>query len=1186
MQVIFIGGAQGIGASCLAIELAGKWIVVDAGVRVDRKADPLPDLALLEGKDLRAIFVTHAHADHQGALPLLHQAFPGAPIYTSRATALLMEVMLADALHIMARRAAEEMELPLYPEALVASMLRQVRPLPVGQPVTVPALEGVTIHASRAGHIAGAVSFGFVAPDGTIVVSGDISSTPQRTVSGAVPPPVDRCDLLVLESTYGARLHPNRQAEEQRLAQAVGNGLARGGHVLIPCFGLGRGQEVLLVLQAAQEQGRIPLFPIYVDGLVRRVCSTYMLLPEALAPVLQRQIRKGYMPFQGQAVTFVQRAEDREAILAGPPACILSSSGMLTGGPSVHYAARLAHDPHASILLTGYVDEESPGKRLLDLAEQQQGTLDIGGKTIAVHCTVATYSLSAHADGAELAAFASAIHPRTIALVHGDDVARHALGQLLPAESTVLFPHDGEAVDIARVAASRQQGADELVVLPRGIGQGVWFNASHIELLWKAVAAIPAYTLVTLRQLVDVWYGDDVLPEHQSWMLDTLEDEQPYDDPYFIRVPDLEEAFRIRRQPLTPEEALRDMVGQVVLIRPWPNAAKAVLCRAIEPGQKIRIQFPRGAANALDRTRYPLHTVIEVIGPLYEGRETLTEVVRTARETRRSLSAQNLAAVCREEASYTLSDLCQLTGRSASLLSDRLAVAKVAWTHPLLFRNEGSIQHGTGPIRYGLHPNWRENLMRMPERERPDQARLLSIVERHLGTPPDLVRRSVHAETGEVTLIFTFPEIAQQRYAAQLEQAAQEIGSPILIAPQANQQALASVALKQVPDEVTVQGRPSLHEDRKVVIIKCSGLPCQEHLAQAQDRFHAETGWHLQFSGVALPSRQQPEQQQREVQQPAPSTSRTLSASQQPPRAKTGPMNQGEALQTAQALLTPLPGFRKVGVKASQQPQLLVRFDFPEIAQQRYAGQLSHLETQTGWRVHVHPATRQDALLETARRVVPAELAWNAPPSIYQKDRTVVAIVSTGTASQEERRMAGQRFTEETGWRLDLVVPALENEPETPPRLSQSEALARVTSALCQATDLYRIGADTKRGILWLHFYFPAVAQQRSGAQITRLAEETGWRIEVHPSIHQKALIERARELLPEGVTPVGKASLHQDRCELRFVCVGELSATDNENAQRRFTEATGWRLDLSVTGENQREKASVEVLRTDARTR
>ncbi len=157
MQIVFVGGASSVGASCMAIQLAEQWIVVDAGVRVDRKSDPLPDLSLLEGKDVQAIFVTHAHADHIGALPLLHQAFPTAPIFASRGTSLLMEVMLADALKIMTRRAFEEMELPLYPETLVAGMLTQVRPIPVGESFTLPVLPGITIQTSRAGHIAGAV---------------------------------------------------------------------------------------------------------------------------------------------------------------------------------------------------------------------------------------------------------------------------------------------------------------------------------------------------------------------------------------------------------------------------------------------------------------------------------------------------------------------------------------------------------------------------------------------------------------------------------------------------------------------------------------------------------------------------------------------------------------------------------------------------------------------------------------------------------------------------------------------------------------------------------------------------------------------------------------------------------------------------------------------------------------------
>src|SRR5215210_5274974 len=164
MQVVFLGGAPGVGASCLAVEVGAAWILIDAGVRVDRAVDRLPDLAFLEDKCLAAIFVTHAHADHIGALPLVHQRFPNVPIYTSNATMRLMEVMLADALKVMSRRATEELEIPLYDETLVAATLRCMRPLPIGGTTAVPELPNVTIHTSRAGHVAGALMLGFDTP--------------------------------------------------------------------------------------------------------------------------------------------------------------------------------------------------------------------------------------------------------------------------------------------------------------------------------------------------------------------------------------------------------------------------------------------------------------------------------------------------------------------------------------------------------------------------------------------------------------------------------------------------------------------------------------------------------------------------------------------------------------------------------------------------------------------------------------------------------------------------------------------------------------------------------------------------------------------------------------------------------------------------------------------------------------
>lgn len=1191
MQVIFAGGASGVGASCVAIQLADRWIVVDAGVRVDRKTDPLPDLALLEGKDVQAIFVTHAHADHIGALPLVHQAFPTAPIYASRATGLLMEVMLADALKIMNKRAVEEMEIPLYPQELMASMLNQVRPLPVGEPFLVPELPKVTIHASRAGHIAGAICLGFVTSEGSIVVSGDISSTPQRTVLGAVPPPVEHPDLLVLESTYGARLHPNRQAEEQRLAQAVAENIASGGHTLIPCFGLGRGQEILLLLQSAQQRGEVSAFPIYVDGLVRRVCSTYQLLPEALTPTLQRQIRKGFTPFVGTSVSFVRDVQERERILAGPPACILSSSGMLTGGPSVWYASRLAGLEQAAILITGYQDEESPGKKLLDVAEKKQDTLEMDGKTVQVRCRVAKYNLSAHADGSELAAYAATLKPKRVALVHGDDEARRALRGLL-TDTEILLPRNGETLEIARSVHTAKRTAKRpakasvaaaLQTIPTGIGNGVWFNASHLEQLWHALLPLPDHSIVTVRELVRIWYGDENVPEHAQWMLDTLDNDQPYDEPYFVRQPALKEAFRVR-QPVraTFEEIVRDLVGQIVLVRTMPGAAKPVLCRSIEPNESLRVLFPRGEIG--ERTRFPLQAILDVIGPLSEGTAesefamdatALTNVVRTARRIRKSFSAHQLAQHCTEDATYTLSDLCNLADVSERDLTERLALAKLLQKHPQLFLQQKTFLEGEGKAQYALAPTWQEALAETEVFERPDQTWILSVIEKHIGNPPDLYKRSINPDTGNVTLAFHFPDKAWSRYEDALNAAAEEADVDIVVSSNAHQGELANVARSLVPPDVTVLGTPSIYHEQQLVQLTCAGQATAEALQQATQQFHEETGWNLKFVGLTIIGNQPlsntdsetiPSQNGHSAQplpplQPAPAAQPPelpLAApvpAQRTQRAKR--MNQHDALLFAQGALSSLPGYQKAGINPSA-GTLQLRFAFPEVAQTRYAEKFAELQTRTGWPVRLHPTNaNQAALIEAALRSLPAGLSSVETPSLYL-DRRAVGVVCYGEADATAIQNAQQHFADETGWHLELILPQQEDEL---PHVTQSEAIAAASELLSVAEDFYQIGADPKRTILWLHFYFPTVARQHYATLLQEIEERTGWHIELHPRVHQKALKEEASSMLPKGVGILGKLSLHEESQTVALTTTRPLSIEEREATQQRFTEATGWHL-------------------------
>ncbi|MCG8347401.1 MAG: MBL fold metallo-hydrolase [Chloroflexales bacterium] len=1008
MEVVFLGGASGIGASCVAVQLGGRWLLVDAGVRVGG-GDRLPDLAFLEGKNLAAIFITHAHADHIGALPLVHQTFPATPIYASRASMLLMEVMLNDALQVMAKRAISELEVPLYDKTLVARTLHRLRPLPLNGTSGAPELPGVTIHVARAGHVAGAVSLGFEARDGALLISGDVSLTPQRTVAPAAMPTLRQPDLLVLESTYGTRLHPNRRAEEDRLAQAVAAGIARGGHVLIPAFALGRAQEVLRILQSAQRRGSIPEFPIWVDGLVRTVCATYTAIPEALTPAMQRQIEAGHNPFTSRTIRFVDTPRQREQILQGALACIVSSSGMLTGGPSAFYATHLAENPEASILITGYQDEEAPGRRLLELAEGQGGSLDIGGKTAQVRCQIAKYALSAHADGSELAALVKALQPAAVALVHGDAEARAALAQRLHDTETIL-PNDGQALVIqprARRTSSRRPSPN--AVAGSGIGQGEPLGASDIPRLWAAVrsgGASAATQIVGIRELALVWYGLDAGADEELAVQQALSRRDPSDpDPYFVPLPDLNGMFRIRApdeiEAAAAPQPSRTQIrpGMVLLVQAYPEKVVLALCYDTR-SEAVWVYLPEGDIN---RNRYPRAAALDVLGPWPGGltpdvaslRLALADHMKAAKQWRRRRPPCELAQQMTPEQHYSLDDLAGLMGIAPDNLVGRLALATMLRDLPRLFVCLGRDDSSLGS-RYALEETWEEALAAGDGAERPDQMWILSVVERHVGNPPDLYKRSVNPDTGEVTLLFHFPAIAQARYGTALAAAAAEANVAITISPQAHQGALAATAQALLPSGLRLDRQPSLHLDLNVVRVKCSGTATQEATQQAIDQFFTQTGWHLEI-------------EQRDSAAPAALVSESIPE---------GRMDEQSSVALVRSTLGRDSGCYKIGVN-KMAGTLTVRFYFPAVAQERYAATLDALAERTGWRIMIHTAAHQGALEDQLRRVLPTELSLIGAPSLYQAERTLVATYR-GSAAETALLQAQDAFSAATGWSLVL----------------------------------------------------------------------------------------------------------------------------------------------------------------------
>jgi uncharacterized protein len=852
LELAFLGGAGGVGASCLALDIAGRRVLIDAGVRMDPTADRLPDLAQLDRRDLAAIFVTHAHADHIGALPLVHQHFPATPIYASPATIRLMEVMLADALRVMERRATEELEIPLYDAALVASMLRMLRPLPLGEQ-SIPELPNVTISATRAGHVAGAVGLGFAAPDGRLVVSGDVSMTPQRTILGAAIPALRHPDLLVLESTYGARMHPNRQAEELRLAQAVAEGIQHG-HVLVPAFALGRAQEIILILRAAQRDGQIPEFPIYVDGLVRTVCAAYAGFPMALTPALRNHIQRGGRPFFGGTVKPIETPAQRERILAEPPCCIIASSGMLTGGPSAFFAARLVDRPEASILITGYQDEEAPGRKLLDAAGGTNGTLLLGGKPATLRCRVEKYGLSAHADGTELAGLVSALKPKAVALVHGDPESRAALAARLRDQTVVLLPRDGETITIRQGdKETRRQGdkvanGHSVTLSPRHlvtIGNGAVLDTAGLEQLWQVLSDGSGVQSFGPRELSRAWYGDAAGEEEEQQVQQVLEAPQPY----FAPLPGVPGLWRLR----TPIEVRR---AQATGAQASGGHSRS---RADQAGIQAIVDRHLAHAEDLYRRSVDAATGAVTLGfyfPELAGRRYADAIATIAEEAGVSvtIAPQPHQGILADTAMAALP--AGLTAaRAPSILLDQRAVR---------IRCDGAATQEAiqqAQAHFEAQTSWQLELALTIQ---PDQPRLVPQPESPAATPEHLkmnlatwsaqelfgpatgcYKIGADQQAGILILRFEFPDVARTRYADQIAELARSTGWQVQIHPQPHQGALAAAARAALPPGLALIGAPSLAAPTREVTLRTRGEADPAAIEAARAAFTELTGWSL-----------------------------------------------------------------------------------------------------------------------------------------------------------------------------------------------------------------------------------------------------------------------------------------------------------------------------------------------------
>jgi len=461
MRLSFHGADRGVTGSCHLVECAGKRILVDCGLYQggreldEENAEPFG----FDAKSIDYVLLTHAHLDHCGRLPLLVKRGFRGEIVTTAATRELTRVVLVDAAHLQeeeARRYARRRQrhgLRQTPEALYGTLdafqtMEQFgRTAVYGHALELAA--GLTVTFLDAGHILGSASLHLECAESggkrTLAFSRDLGNAGRPLLRDPVPPP--HCDAVVMETTYGDRLHRPLQPSVEELYQAIRDTHDRGGNVIIPTFALERAQELLYFLREGVEGGHLPQrIQVFLDSpMAVSATGIFERHPQDYGAKVAAMFQAGRDPFGLPGLHFVRESSDSmglNRITSG--AVIMAGSGMCTGGRVRYHLKHNLWREECSVVFVGYAAQGTLARKIIDGAP----IVKLFGDEVRVHAQVHTINgFSAHADRDELLAWHRRVAPERTFLVHGDEAVMRQFAQRLEGHQ-VEMPALGEVVEL------------------------------------------------------------------------------------------------------------------------------------------------------------------------------------------------------------------------------------------------------------------------------------------------------------------------------------------------------------------------------------------------------------------------------------------------------------------------------------------------------------------------------------------------------------------------------------------------------------------------------------------------------------------------------------------------------------------------------------------------------------------